>query len=393
MKTRKLISSMITLCMVIGTVILPTYANDTSEEVIRNMTYTASYGTPVIDGKIDTVWDSAEWTYLDLSMDGIPVYWDTVVRTKILNDDEHVYFLVESHDKTIHENGMDYINITFDKEGRINSHMYGESCSVSINMDGSIYKDSMNMIDSVASGIVITENDTGFIEFSISLNYGMPANLKQIGLEMLYGDGINIWGMTFCLWNSTGFTGLHTGKLNFSESSQFVEQEYCCPYIDVESHWAKKYIEFVDKENLVDGITETEFCPASPMTREMFVIALARMMGIENNYIDWATDIGLLLGDDSGDLRLEDTITREQMAVFFERYLKLTNTDISALKQNDKTEFADDSAISDWAKDSVYTMQEIALLNGKDNNMFDPLAEATRAEGATVLYNLNTILK
>lgn len=169
--------------------------------------------------------------------------------------------------------------------------------------------------------------------------------------------------------------------------------EYQCPYTDITDHWAKDYIIFTHKNNLIDGITATEFRPKEPMTREMFVIALARMMGIEKDYIDWAVDIGLIVGYGNGNLGLEDTITREQMAVFFERYLNLTNTNIDLLKQQDKVEFTDDATISDWAKSSVYKMQEIKLLKGKENMIFDPLDEVSRAEGATVIYNLGQILK
>lgn len=163
------------------------------------------------------------------------------------------------------------------------------------------------------------------------------------------------------------------------------------PYNDIFNHWGRDQIEVITTKGLVDGITATEFKPDAPMTREMFVIALAKLSGVTSDYTNWAIDIGLLKGYGNGNYGLKDTITREQMAVFFERYMTLAKIDMESLKTVANTTFADDSSIADWSKSSVYTMQAMKLIQGKNNNIFDPQGLTTRAEAATVLYNLITV--
>lgn len=163
---------------------------------------------------------------------------------------------------------------------------------------------------------------------------------------------------------------------------------YTCPYTDISDHWAKDIIKYIDNLNLVDGETETTFAPDKPMTRETFVTAMARLADVESNYVDWAINIGLLKGYGNGEYGLNDTITREQMAVFFLRFLELTDVDYEDCKTIAHYNFADDEQIADWAKEAVYEMQALDLIHGKGNDVFDPKGLTTRAEGATVLYNL-----
>lgn len=166
------------------------------------------------------------------------------------------------------------------------------------------------------------------------------------------------------------------------------------PYTDISNHWANDIIQYIDKLGLIDRATATTFAPDKPMTREVFVTAMARLAGVESDYINWAIEIGLLKGYGDGEYGLNDTITREQMAVFFLRFLELTDVDYEACKTVAPYKFTDDAKIADWAKDAVYEMQALDLIHGKGNGIFDPKGLTTRAEGATVLYNMcKTVLK
>lgn len=163
---------------------------------------------------------------------------------------------------------------------------------------------------------------------------------------------------------------------------------YTCPYKDISGHWAEDIIKFIDELGLIDGITATQFQPNEPMTREMFVTAVARLAGVESDYVSWAINNGILLGYGNGEYGLTDTVTREQMAVFFLRYFEKMGINTAELRVKDAYTFADNENISDWAAGAVYEIQMIGLIQGKENNLFDPQGTATRAEAATVLYNL-----
>ena len=167
--------------------------------------------------------------------------------------------------------------------------------------------------------------------------------------------------------------------------------EWVNPYKDISNHWGYEYIELMAKLGLMDGITSTEFKPDEPMTRETFLIAMARLADVEDNYIEWAIENGILIGYGNGEYGLNDTITREQMAVIFNRYFNLLGIELPIVNEN-ITPFTDNESISEWAKESIILMQQTGLIQGKGNNIFDPQGLSTRAEGSTVLYNLIQII-
>jgi len=57
--------------------------------------------------------------------------------------------------------------------------------------------------------------------------------------------------------------------------------------------------------------------------------------------------------------------------------------------EKDKVVFDDDSSIAGYAKDWVYKMQVAGIIYGEDNNMFDPLGLATRAEAAALFVRID----
>ena len=62
-----------------------------------NRSYTAPKGTPVLDGEIDDVWSTAEWTDVDKIWD-TQRDTDSAMRIKLLWDDSHLYFLSVVYD-------------------------------------------------------------------------------------------------------------------------------------------------------------------------------------------------------------------------------------------------------------------------------------------------------
>jgi len=50
--------------------------------------------------------------------------------------------------------------------------------------------------------------------------------------------------------------------------------------------------------------------------------------------------------------------------------------------------YRDMDQISGWAQDAVLRAQAIGLMKGRSNNLFDPRAYVTRAEGAQAIWNL-----
>jgi len=72
------------------------------------------------------------------------------------------------------------------------------------------------------------------------------------------------------------------------------------------------------------------------------------------------------------------------MAVMLNQYIvKVAGYTLE--KVNEPVVFDDDSEIAEYAKAAVAAMQEAGIISGKGNNMFDPKANATRAEASCMI--------
>ena len=54
--------------------------------------------------------------------------------------------------------------------------------------------------------------------------------------------------------------------------------------------------------------------------------------------------------------------------------------------ENEPQEFDDEDTISSWAKESVGKLASEGIVSGRDNGLFFPLENMTRAEAAMLIY-------
>lgn len=169
---------------------------------------------------------------------------------------------------------------------------------------------------------------------------------------------------------------------------------------DMENHWAKEYVESLCKDGIVNGVSDDLFCPENQVSRSEFIAMAMRSIGEERtgetggfedvNENDWfapytaaAAETGIISRDTL--FRPNDPITREEMSKILcnvSKYLKKAENETTELT------FEDTASISGWAKEFVEYAVANGLMNGRDNNRFEPLGSATRAEAATVLFRL-----
>lgn len=179
-------------------------------------------------------------------------------------------------------------------------------------------------------------------------------------------------------------------------------------FADTAGHWGEGSINRVVKEGLFTGVSEDAFDPDGGMTRAMFVTVLMRLAdkldgpapaGAAQSFsdvapgawyaggVDWAVRSGVTAGYGNGIFGPDDLVTREQMCVFLVRFLSgYMKYDLSAYKAGGT--FADDAAISDWARDAVYQAQALGLVQGVGGNQFNPKDTATRASVAAIADRL-----
>lgn len=175
------------------------------------------------------------------------------------------------------------------------------------------------------------------------------------------------------------------------------------PFTDVGSDdWFYDAVKYVYDNGLMNGTSDTLFEPEAEMTRGMFVTVLGRAHGVDTSaayenvfsdvdeyeyyapYIAWAAENGIAEGNGDGTFSPDENVTREQMAKIFLGYFSYIGQGPSGMWAT-ALEYGDIDQMSDWAIDGIMFCTMRGLLEGKENNMFDPKGNALRSEAAAVL--------
>jgi hypothetical protein len=182
------------------------------------------------------------------------------------------------------------------------------------------------------------------------------------------------------------------------------------PFSDVPAgFWAASDIVTLYNEGIFGGYPDGAFRPNSSITRAEIAVLLARALGFEPDayaaervYDDvpanhWAfaeiafvTGQGLMGGYGNGTFRPDAPITREELVKVLALLLRLNSPD--ALLPEDPQEvlskFLDRGKISDWAESYVALAVQRQIVTGMKEDLFEPDANATRAQTARLLYRL-----
>lgn len=172
-------------------------------------------------------------------------------------------------------------------------------------------------------------------------------------------------------------------------------------FTDISGHWAENEIIELAEDGIIKGRSETEFVPEDSMTRAEFAALIRRALNLQtvayqNTFHDvdgWFADevqavvqAGIMSGDTDGNFRPDDAITRQEMAKVIVNAYRY-RTGINTVQAPDIA-FDDSGEIALWASEYVKQAVGLGLLNGMGDNMFSPLSNMTRAQGATVISRL-----
>jgi len=171
---------------------------------------------------------------------------------------------------------------------------------------------------------------------------------------------------------------------------------------DIQGHWGQKDIEFLASRNIVDGYTSGLFVPNGKVTRAEFLKMLAESVdGIDLKatyssgfsdvpsrewyaaYVNWATGLGIVQGYPDGTFRPNGLITREEMAVMTERFIRAMKHNLKVVQK--ASDFTDQAQIGSYATGAIKSMQQFGILNGNPDGSYNPKGSASRAEAAKVI--------
>ncbi len=161
--------------------------------------------------------------------------------------------------------------------------------------------------------------------------------------------------------------------------------EWLNPFSDVAaSDWFYDEVMYVYANQLMNGVSATEFSPNSATNRAMVWTVLARLDGVETEGEElwyslaqfWATESGVSDGENP-----TAEISREQFATMLYRYAGSPPVTLNVVLDT----YSDYQDISEWAIAAMDWAVKVGIISGMGDGSLNPQGQATRAEIATML--------
>ncbi len=163
--------------------------------------------------------------------------------------------------------------------------------------------------------------------------------------------------------------------------------------------WAIEYINKLSNAEVISGTGDGRFEPERNLTREEFVKMIVLALGFTERsgitfsdvsksdwfypYVDIAYSNGIITGITENEFGVGKLVSREDMATIAHRAMKAAGKAVP--QNNTQSKFADNSSISDYAVDAVYSLQTAGIINGVGSNRFEPKGYTQRCAAAKVL--------
>ena len=173
-------------------------------------------------------------------------------------------------------------------------------------------------------------------------------------------------------------------------------------FVDVkQGSWYYNSVRDAVSCGLFSGMSGTEFEPKTTMTRAMFVTVLGKLGAIDTSsytetpftdvkagkwyapYVAWAARSAIVAGTGAGTFSPSQSINRQEICLMLYKFAQLEEKNFKDNPQIDY--FKDVSLISSWAKEAVEFCRRKGFISGSDLGFFEPKANATRAQCATIV--------
>ena len=191
---------------------------------------------------------------------------------------------------------------------------------------------------------------------------------------------------------------------------------YCCgedssPFDDVpHGAWYYDAVCACCSSGYMSGTSARRFSPNNKLTRAAFAVILSKIDGADlssysgrtgfkdvpagewySKAINWANRHGYTYGIGGGLFGVNNSVTREQLAVFLYTYTKKKGYGISRLA--DLSRFTDKNSISSWALTGMRWAVGAGLISGTTSKTISPKKIANRAETAVIIKQYSIKIK
>ncbi len=186
------------------------------------------------------------------------------------------------------------------------------------------------------------------------------------------------------------------------EAAQLPDSDNKNTFTDVDTnHAAYEAVMYLAQQGIINGKSKNTFAPEDSLKREEFAKILSNAFELSdgNNipvfndvlaatwyapYIGKVSTSGLMQGIEKDKFGIGVPLSRQDLAVILKRFLDKEQVKYTA---ESTVLYADSSEIADYAKDAVSKLCGNNVMSAKENNLFAPKAEATRADAAIAIYN------
>ena len=173
-----------------------------------------------------------------------------------------------------------------------------------------------------------------------------------------------------------------------------------------EDHWGYAAVEYCYANNIVSGISSTQFGPNGLIRRADFMLMLYAALGrpevttpctftdvAESDYyytaLAWAQAKGLISGGGDGSCAATASITREQAFTILRKAMPLLGKVFPDAPLSALNSFPDKDTIADYAKIPTATLVAQGVVSGSGSGI-NPKGNLTRVEMAALLYKIST---
>ena len=176
-------------------------------------------------------------------------------------------------------------------------------------------------------------------------------------------------------------------------------------YTDIDNHWAKKYITYIEDKDILSAFKDDVFNPNKYITRAELLTMVVKMKNLKTiNYkgsfkdvskdypyadiIQTAYENKIIKGYGDGTFRPDNEISRAEMSVMLISLAKgedVSDDEIDTLLSI----FKDKSKIPQWSKKYMAWSVKNKLIEGYDGNV-NAKKNISRAEICTILYKIMT---
>ena len=173
-----------------------------------------------------------------------------------------------------------------------------------------------------------------------------------------------------------------------------------------EDHWGYAAVDYCYANNIVSGVSPTQFGPNGLIRRADFMLMLYAALGrpevttpctftdvSESDYyytaLAWAQAQGLISGGGDGSCAATASITREQAFTILRKAMPLMGKAFPDAPLSALNAFADKDTIADYAKIPAATLVAQGVVSGSGSGI-NPKGNLTRVEMAALLYKIST---